>query len=116
MRCIPIRTAPTISVLIGWFPTFVPEMYVMVEGRLVGPSNKLPFPKRRRKQSVHSSPTQNSAKLTIFANRSSISPISKGRGRQTRNHGYSSDYGPNEGDSSRINALSPLLSLTQEDP
>src|SRR5207245_10961903 len=44
MRCIPIRPAPTISVLIGWVPTLAHDMYVMVEGRLVGPSNKLPSP------------------------------------------------------------------------
>jgi hypothetical protein len=53
-------------------------------------------------------------KQTLFANRSSISPMSKGRGRQTGKQGYSSDSSPNEGDSGRIHALFPRCSLKHE--
>jgi hypothetical protein len=62
MRCIPIRPAPTISVLIGWGFQLVQERQVIVEGVWVRPSNKLPFSKGPRKRSARSTSQQDSAK------------------------------------------------------
>jgi len=83
----------------------------MVEGRLVGPSNKLPFPKGVENNPHAQGPPNIRLKQTLFTNWSSISPISKGRGKQTGKLGYSSDSIANEGDSGRIRALFPLFSL-----
>src|SRR6266568_2227414 len=99
MRCIPIRPAPTISVLkAGWSDRVI--SFRSRKGVENNPHAHAP-PKIRLKQ-------------TLFANRSSISPMSKGCGKQTGKQGHSSDSSPNEGYSGRIHALFLRFSLKHE--